>query len=215
MVIDDHELLAESLRISLSAQGYDVVVPGVAAGDVFTAALATPPDVVLLDLDLGVNGGDGAALVEGLAVGGARVVVVSGTADQLRAAACLESGACGFVSKSLSLDVLIDAVRKAAEGRDIMSEAERQELLAALRRARSERRRELAPFEQLTGRERFVLAQVMDGRSAAEIATSSYVSEATIRTQIKAVLAKLGVRSQLAAVAAARRAGWDRATTRT
>lgn len=213
LIVDDHELLAESLRITLTADGYDVVVPPVEPGEVYQAAASTPPDVVLLDLDLGEVGGDGAALVEGLAVGGARVVVVSGTLDRLRLAACLESGACGYVSKAAPLDELLGAIRTAAEGGNVMPEARRQDLLAELRQARARRRAEIAPFEDLTGRERFILAQVMDGRSAAEIATGAYVTEATVRTQIRAVLNKLGVRSQLAAVAAARRAGWDPALT--
>jgi two-component system nitrate/nitrite response regulator NarL len=209
LIVDDHELLAESLRIMLTADGYDVGVPPVRPSDVYEAASTTPPDVVLLDLDLGEVGGDGAALVEGLAVGGARVVVVSGTLDRLRVAACLESGACGYVSKAAPLEELIDAIGVAAAGGDVMPDSERQDLLAELRLARVRRRAEIAPFEDLTGRERFILAQVMDGRTAPEIATGAFVTEATVRTQIRAVLGKLGVRSQLAAVAAARRAGWD------
>jgi DNA-binding NarL/FixJ family response regulator len=208
LIVDDHELLAESLRLALTAEGYDVVVPGVSPMEVYAAAQATTPDVVLLDLDLGDEGGDGSVLVEALAVGGARVVVVSGTPDRLRVAACLESGACGYISKAASLDLLLEAVRAAGEGRTVMPEAQRLDLLAELRRVRVERQRELAPFEDLTDRERFVLAQVLDGRSAADIATSAYVSEATVRSQIRAVLQKLGVHSQLAAVAAARRVGW-------
>lgn len=213
LIVDDHELLAESLRITLTADGYDVVVPPVRPGDVYEAAANTPPDVVLLDLDLGEVGGDGASLVEGLAVGGAKVVVVSGTLDRFRVAACLESGACGYVSKAAPLDELLGAVRTAATGGDVMSDARRQDLLAELRQARARRQAEIAPFEGLTGRERFILAQVMDGRSASEIATAAFVTEATVRTQIRAILNKLGVRSQLAAVAAARRAGWDPAPT--
>jgi two-component system nitrate/nitrite response regulator NarL len=212
LIVDDHELLAESLRLALSAEGYDVEVPAVSPADVFAAAQRMPPDVVLLDLDLGEVGGDGSVLVEALAVGGARVVVMSGTSDRTRVAGCLEAGACGFVSKAAPLDELLDAVRGAGGGHDVMPESERLDLLADLRRARSERRRELAPFEELTGREQFVLSQVIDGRSAADIAAASYVSEATVRTQIRAVLNKLGVRSQLAAVAAARRARWHLAS---
>jgi DNA-binding NarL/FixJ family response regulator len=208
MIVDDHELLAESLRLALSAQGYDVVVPVPTPETVYTAAQRNPPDVVLLDLDLGATGGDGSVLAEALCVGGARVVVLTGTPDRLLIAACLEAGACGYVTKSASLDVLLEAVRAAAAGDDVMPLARRLDLLADLRRARAERKSELAPFSSLTGRESYVLAQVIDGRSASDIALSAYVSEATVRTQIRAVLSKLGVRSQLAAVAAARRAGW-------
>ncbi len=67
-------------------------------------------------------------------------------------------------------------------------------------------------FEQLTPREAEVLRHLAAGLPAAAIASSSHVSEATVRTQIRAVLSKLGVQSQLQAVAVARRAGWlDRA----
>jgi DNA-binding NarL/FixJ family response regulator len=208
LIVDDHELLAESLRLALSAEGYDVVVPGPTPGEIYAAAQRTPPDVVLLDLDLGDAGGDGSVLVEALSVGGARVVVLSGTPDRMRVAACLESGACGYVSKSEPLDVLLKAVRVAGSGGNVIPEHQRLDMLAALRRSRVERKRELAPFHDLTGREQFVLAQVIDGRSAADIASSAFVSEATVRTQIRAVLTKLGVRSQLAAVASARRARW-------
>jgi DNA-binding NarL/FixJ family response regulator len=208
MIVDDHELLAESLRLALTAAGYDVEVPVPTPAEVYAAAQRIQPDVVLLDLDLGSKGGDGSVLVEALSIGGARVIVVSGIADRMRMAACIESGACGYVSKSVSLDVLLDAVRTVGAGDLLMPESQRLDLLAELRRARADRTRELAPFADLTGRERFVLGQVIDGHSAADIALSAYVSEATVRSQIRAVLGKLGVRSQLAAVAAARRAGW-------
>jgi two-component system nitrate/nitrite response regulator NarL len=208
MIVDDHELLAESLRLALVNEGYDVVVPIPTPAEVYASAQQAPPDVVLLDLDLGKAGGDGSVLVEALCLGGARVVVVSGIPDRLRVAACLESGACGFVSKSAALEQLLEAVRAAAAGEVVMPPGDRHDLLGELRRTRTDRRDELAPFDALTGRERFVLSQVIDGHSAADIALSAYVSEATVRTQIRAVLNKLGVRSQLAAVAAARRAGW-------
>lgn len=209
MIVDDHELLAEGLKVALTNEGYDVFVPTPTPSDVYSMAQRIPPDVVLLDLDLGAAGGDGSVMVEALSVGGARVVVLSGTRDELLLAACLESGACGYVSKSAPLDSLLDAVRTAAAGRAVTASCQRADLLAKLRRARTQRRNELAPFETLTKRERYVLAQVVDGRSAADIAVSAFVSEATVRTQIRSVLGKLGVRSQLAAVAAARRAGWQ------
>jgi DNA-binding NarL/FixJ family response regulator len=208
MIVDDHELLAESLRLALRNEGYDVVVPTPTPADVYAAAQQSPPDVVLLDLDLGKAGGDGSVLVEALCIGGARVVVVSGVPDRLRVAACLESGACGFVSKSAPLEQLLEVVRTAGAGETVMAPGDRHERLAELRRTRADRKDELKPFDRLTGRERFVLSQVIDGHSAADIALSAYVSEATVRSQIRAVLNKLGVRSQLAAVAAARRAGW-------
>lgn len=208
LIVDDHELLAETLRLSLSAEGYEAVVAGIDPAEVFAVARAERPDVVLLDLDLGAAG-DGSALVADLVKNGARVVVVSGTTDRHRLAACLEHGAWGYVSKAAALDELLDAVRRTSEGLPLVSAAERLTLLADLRRYRHERHHELEPFAELTEREQYILAQVMEGRSAADIAAIAYVSEATVRTQIRGVLTKLGVRSQLAAAAVARRAGWS------
>jgi two-component system nitrate/nitrite response regulator NarL len=208
LIIEDHELLAETLRLALTAEGYDVVVPGVERASILVAAAAATIDVVLLDLDLGPIGGDGSQLVAALATAGRRVVVVSGVEDRMKVASCLEAGACGYVPKSAPLDALVDAVRRACAGEPVMAEVDRLNLLAELRQSRSELRRDLAPFESLTRREQFVLTQIMDGLSAAEIAATAFVSEATVRSQIRGVLIKLGVQSQLAAVAAARRAGW-------
>jgi DNA-binding NarL/FixJ family response regulator len=66
-----------------------------------------------------------------------------------------------------------------------------------------------APFESLTPREAAVLGDLLEGRSADDIAEASFVSITTVRAQIRSILSKLGVRSQLAAVSMARRAGWS------
>jgi DNA-binding NarL/FixJ family response regulator len=90
----------------------------------------------------------------------------------------------------------------------MVSDAERQDLIASLREDRRRRRRRMASFDDLTVREAEVLIMICDGLSAAEVAEESYVSVATVRTQIRSILMKLGVRSQLAAAAKARQSGW-------
>ena len=91
-----------------------------------------------------------------------------------------------------------------------LSPVERAAALIELRRRREEAECRLAPFEQLTGREQEVLAYLIEGVPADAIAQECVVSVATVRTQIRSVLQKLDVNSQLAAVAMARRAGWSR-----
>jgi DNA-binding NarL/FixJ family response regulator len=86
---------------------------------------------------------------------------------------------------------------------------ERDEMLATLRRHRAEEQRRRAPFDRLTARERAVLAAMMDGSTAEEIARSAFVSLATVRSQIRSILEKLGVHSQMAAVALAHRSHWE------
>lgn len=209
MVVEDHGLLAQSLRLALTAEGMTVVVPDLDPAGILAMAEHEAPDIVLLDLDLGPMGGDGSVLIEPLALSGTRVIVVTGDTDRIRLAGCLESGAHCLLPKSAPLDQLLDTVRRAAAGGEVLSSGERDALLAELRRARAARRRELAPFEALTPRERSVLSGVIEGQSAAQIARAAYLSEATVRTQIRGILTKLGVNSQLAAVAMAKQVRWD------
>jgi len=93
-------------------------------------------------------------------------------------------------------------------GRNILSVGTREMLMSELRAHRAQEGERLAPFSRLTVRECEVLQDLIEGKNADRIATESFVSVATVRSHIKSLLAKLGVNSQLAAVAAAQRAGW-------
>lgn len=212
LIVDDHELLAESLAWALRAESFevDVVTP-----TSFDAILKTveecEPQVVLLDLELGSGVGSSLPLIGPLRESGALVIVVTGVTDRVRLAECVEAGAAGLLSKASPFDVLAEAVREVAELGTLLTPHRRTDLLAELRAQRTERRRTLEPFTRLTPREQAVLRDLMEGRSAEVIARSSYVSLATVRSQIRAVLQKLAVNSQLAAVAKARQAGWPHA----
>jgi len=214
LIVDDHALLARSLAGGLRDEGFDAhVVDGLdgagTATTVLDAVRRVDADIVLLDLMLFGAVGDGLPLIEPLVAGGARVIVLTGATDDALLGACLEAGATGIVSKSSSLDVLLDQLVRAARGVEPLPVATRQELLGTLRRRRAADRARLEPFGRLTPRERAVLGALMDGASPQAIASSSVVSIATVRSQIRSILEKLGVHSQGAAVAMAHRAGWS------
>ena len=208
LVVEDHALLAQSLVIALNAEGCrarvaDLINPARLLQQVRTDR----PGVVLLDLDLGALG-DGVDLVQPLTELGARVLVVSGTSDRLRLAETVERGAVGFLSKTVPFEQLLRAVLDVVAQRPVLSTAQRYELLAELRSARATRSMQLAPFKTLTPKERTVLSALAQGQRDATIATAAVVSAATVRSQIRSVLAKLGVNSQLEAVALAWAVGW-------
>ena len=136
------------------------------------------------------------------------MIIVSGVADDTRIAAAIEAGAVGYLPKNRPLDELVQVVASAAAGDSVLAEAERFRLLGALRRCREQERQRQEPFSRLTPRETQVLNALADGMSVDTIAREWVVSEATVRTQVRGVLTKLGVSSQLAAVAVARQAGW-------
>ena len=210
LIVEDHELLAGTMSMALRQQGFSVhAVAGPTCDDVVQAARRLAPVLVLLDLELGPALGSGLDLVGPLVDAGGRVVMVTGVTDRARLGACVEAGAAGVVSKGAEFSVLMEAVKRAADGDPLLGHDERLALLEEARRRRRADHDRLAPFGALSPREQAVLRRLMAGESAETIADRSYVSLATVRSQIRAILLKLGVNSQLAAVALARQAGWQ------
>jgi len=208
LIVEDHALLAQTLVIALEVEGCRARVADlIGPSTLFQQVRTHRPDVVLLDLDLGELG-DGVELVQPLTELGAQVLVVSGTTDRLRLAETVERGAVGFVSKNVPFEKLLSTVLDVVAQRPVLSTAQRYELMGELRCARATRCKDLASFEMLTPRERAVLSALAHGQRAETIAATAFLSEATVRSQIRGVLAKLGVNSQLEAVALAWAVGW-------
>lgn len=208
-LVEDHVLLAQSVGFALRAEGLDVVTGALSGERELIESVAPGPDMlVLLDLDLGEPLVDGVRLIPALRAHDARVLVVTGSTECVRIAAAVEAGAIGYVGKHQPFDVLLATVLRAVHGDEVLDQCERHELLAALRNHRKDTERRLAPFQQLTPKETLVLDELAHGKSVECIASDWVVSEATVRTQVRGVLTKLDVRSQLAAVAKARAAGW-------
>lgn len=209
LIVEDHDLLAQSLVFALRAEGVNAeTVKPTTTEVILETAEDLKPTVVLLDLDLGGEVGSSVPLIAPLASFGAQVMMVTGVTDRVRLAECLEAGATGLIDKSTPFENLVQSVQEVVDLGTLIPPVQRQELLAELRRQRTAAREQLAPFERLTSREQHVLVGLMEGKSAEKIAEESFVSLATVRSQIRAILLKLDVNSQLAAVAAARRAGW-------
>jgi len=211
-IVEDHTLFAESLELALTVEGYDVrrvPVPTEerAAGALLATVVRMRPRIVLLDLDLGAFG-DGCRLISTLARHGVNVVVVTASVDPGRWGEAVWHGARKVLSKSRPLNDILAAVRRINHNQPVMTCEEREELLGQWHRERKDRAGRQERFELLTVRERQVLAHLMHGNTVRDIAASSVVSEATVRTQVKSILAKLRVTSQLAAVGLAHNIGW-------
>lgn len=208
-VVEDHELLAESLAYALARQGLDaVVVAPHSEKEVLARLEDIRPDVVLLDLHLG-DLGSALPVIEPLRGLGIRVIVMTGETSRAAWGECLEAGAAAIVSKTAPFDALLDRIARLATGDDAMPPGEREDLLAELRAARLEERVRLEPFRRLSVRECEVLTDLMEGWNAEAIADAAFVSVTTVRSHIRSILRKLDVGSQLAAVAMATRAGWS------
>lgn len=217
MIIEDHALLAESLSLALQLRGFDgieLLHDGLHAENVLAVVQRVAPDVVLLDLYLG-DAGPSLSLIGPICRLGPKVLVLTASQDPVMLARALEEGAAGVFDKAQPFEDLIGYVVDAAMGRTTMRPAARDALLAHLADYRRDTDLLRSSFTRLTEREAAVLSAIVDGRSADEIAAQMTVAVSTVRSHIRSILDKLGVNSQLAAVALARRAGWpgDRGVT--
>jgi DNA-binding NarL/FixJ family response regulator len=209
LIVEDHALVAIGLQLALTARGWDVEsTDGPTAADVIEHAQRFQAQCVLLDIGLGEGVGSGIDLVAPLCATGAEVVMLTAETRRGVLAACLEEGAAGWLGKDTFLDEVVSALNDVLAGTPLIGCAAREVMIDELRIERAGLRKALTPFERLTLREREVLAALVDGLSAEEIAETQFVALTTVRSQIRSVLQKLGVRSQLAAVAHANRVGW-------
>lgn len=204
LVVDQHELAAVGLQLALAGRRWSVeTTTGPTAHDIVDHARRFEPQCVLLDIHLGDEIGSGIDLIGPLVQTDAQVVIL--TAERRRAvlAECLEAGAAGWISKHAALGEVDSTLGRLLDRETVIGRTDRAALLGELRAVRDSERRTRAIFDQLTQREALVLAALTDGLSADEIAQAHFVALATVRSQIRGVLQKLGVRSQLAAVALA------------
>ncbi|GAA3195122.1 MULTISPECIES: response regulator transcription factor [Streptomyces] len=195
LLVDDHPVVRDGLRGMFSASlGFTVL--GEASGGTEAVALAArlDPDVILMDLRM--PGGSGVEAIAELTRRGARAKVLVLTtydtdSDTLPA---IEAGATGYLLKDAPRDELFTAVRAAAAGRTVLSPAVASRLVTAVRSP--------APADAtLSAREREVLALVAKGTSNREIARVLFISEATVKTHLTHIYAKLDAKDRAAAVA--------------
>ena len=206
LLVDDHHLLVDALTVVLERHGFRDVRAAVdfTPEGILAAASGGRPDVVLLDLDLGSHGSS-VALVRPLTELGAAVIAIGEEVDLVGLATALELGAAGVISKTEGPDRLVGMLRDVARGVPAVSGPARAELSRAL----ATERQKWGRFEGLSECERAVLALLTAGLAADEIALRRFVSLATVRSQIRSILRKLDVNSQVAAVALANRLGWS------
>ena len=204
LLCDDHVVFAEAVAAFLRGQdGFDEVRVVSTAGAVMHQVRDC--DVLVLDLDLGAadNGLDVVEAVGTISAGTA-VLVVTGSSDPAKAASALALGARGFITKDCHPSVLVDAVRRVADGETVIADA----LVGPVLRALTSRQRTVRDVEQvlarLTPREQEVLRLLGEGLTRTEIARRLRVSPHTARTHLQRLLVKLSLHSQLEAAAYAR-----------
>ncbi|OXM62666.1 response regulator [Amycolatopsis vastitatis] len=206
VVIDDHPLVSTALVVALRAERIDAArIPVTDRAAILAAVGAHPPGLALLDLDLGDT--SGLELIGPLRDGGWAVLVVTACQDRRPIAAAVSRGAIGWVGKREPFERLVAVVADAAAGREVLAPAIRDELVRLHQSAHLRHEQLRRGLARLSARERLVLTRLAAGHAAADVAAEFAVSLTTVRAQIRSILAKLDVRSQLAAVAVLNEAG--------
>ncbi|ARE73785.1 response regulator [Streptomyces sp. NPDC059558] len=195
LLADDHPVVRAGLRAVLDTEpDFAVVAEAATAERAVELAAGEPVDVVLMDLQFGrgMHGSEATALITARP-GAPRVLVLTTYDTDADILAAVEAGASGYLLKDAPPEELAAAVRTAAAGQSALAPAVALRLMDRMR----------TPAEALTKRELEVLQLVADGLSNQQISKQLFLSQATVKSHLVHVYAKLGVDSRTSAVAAA------------
>ncbi|WP_028065652.1 response regulator [Solirubrobacter soli] len=199
LVADDQELVRTGLRMILDAQP-DIEVVGEAATGREAVALARElrPDVCLFDVRMPeLDGIEATRLLAGPGSVDPMAIVVITTFDlDEYVHGALKAGARGFLLKDAGPELLVQAIRSAANGDALIAPSVTARLLAAFSGSRPDAP-PAQPSEPLTAREEEVLARVAGGRTNAEIADELFISLSTAKTHLASLMSKLGARNRV------------------
>ena len=203
LVVDDHPLFRSGVVHSLQMDPGFKVVGDVSTGEEALAlAIELAPDVVLLDVNM--PGWNGIVTAEKIAEACPSTVIVMLTSseDKDKLLAALKAGARGYVLKGISAKELAGVVRSAMAGEVYVSPSIASEMLVSLTQVKAS-----DPMQELTDREREILALIGNGMTNREIGERIFLSEKTIKHYVTNILQKLQVRSRVEAALLANRTG--------
>jgi DNA-binding NarL/FixJ family response regulator len=195
MIVDDHEVVREGLRLSLSRASHIRVIGEASDGESAVALTERRrPDVVIMDVRMpGMDGLEATKLISEK-VPETAVLIFTAYSERSLLSRGLESGAKGYILKEAPHQTLLRAIEKVAGGEGYVDPALMPAFLTGKGRD-----------EMLTGREREILQLLADGMSNADVAKKLFISQETVKSHVRHILAKLEADTRTHAVAIALR----------
>lgn len=197
-MIDDQALFRSGLGLVIDSQP-DLTVVGEAAdgADALDLVQRTSPDVVLMDVRMPRVDGVTAtrAVCEKLGETAPKVLVLTTFDLDAAVADAIDAGASGFLLKDAQPEFLLGAIRAVAAGSQVVAASATKSLFERFRTNQSSPPG--SEYTQLTAREREIMLRAAEGMSNAEIASAEYLSEATVKTHMSRILAKLQLRDRV------------------
>ena len=203
LLVDDQELVRTGLRLVLRAyDDLDVIAEAADGQQARELVAQLRPDVVLMDVRMPrMDGIEAVALLNAAALDPPPRVLMLTTFDlDEYVFGALRAGAAGFLLKDASRERLVDAIRVVNAGEALLSPSITRRLIEEFAKRSDPLRPPDTVMEALTARERETLGLVARGLSNAEIAQRLFVTEATVKSHVSSVLAKLGLRDRVRAV---------------
>jgi DNA-binding NarL/FixJ family response regulator len=214
VIADDQALVRAGFRMILKGDGIDVVAEATNGVEAVDAVHRTRPDVVLMDIRMPELDGLEATrrILTGTAADPSVIMLTTFDLDQYVYAA-LTAGASGFLLKDVSPEHMVAAVRLVRTGDALLAPAITRRLVERFARRDSDTPAIPRDLSTLTARELEVLRLLAEGLNNAELADRLTVSEATVKTHVAHILAKLGLRDRVQAVVLAYQTGLMKPTT--
>ena len=190
LIADDHAVVAEGLRFVVQAQADMEVVDCVQDGrEAIRRAIATSPNIVLIDHAMPILNGTEATRLILERCPNARVIILSMHTNQVHVLHALQAGAMGYVAKKSAAKEVVDAIRTVHQGgRYLSKELVDKVIDQVLRRAPTQE-----PLERLSSRERQVLQMIAEGHGVSEIAVTLSLSPKTVETYRARLMEKLDI----------------------
>jgi two-component system, NarL family, response regulator DegU len=205
LLADDHRMLREGLRRSMTDEGFDVVGEAADGEQAVKLCAETQPDVVLMDVTMpDVDGVQATARIRS-ANPETRVVMLTMHADEGVIASAIRAGASGYLVKDCSTDEIAEAVRLAADDEAALSPGLAASMLDEVRKIETATAPEAERI--VTKREEEVLQLIADGCSTSEVAQQLYISQKTVKNHLASIYQKLDARDRTQAVLRAVRMG--------
>jgi two-component system response regulator DegU len=203
MLADDHRMLREGLRRSLSELGFPVVAEARNGAEALDLARAIQPDVILMDVTMPELDGVEATRQIKERQPEVKIIVLTMHADQDILTDAIRAGANGYLVKDCSTDEIAMAIEAVAVGETALSPGLAASMLAEVRRQDAAQQQERV----ITAREEEVLQLIADGCSTPEVAEQLYISQKTVKNHLASIYQKLDARDRTQAVLQAVRMG--------
>lgn len=205
MLADDHRMLREGLRRSMTDQGFDIVGEARDGDEAINLAHDLQPDVILMDVTMPEVDGVEATRQIRQSLPAVRVVMLTMHADQEVLAAAIRAGASGYLVKDCSTEEIASAVRMAASGETALSPQLAASMLNEVRKL--DQPTTADEDRVVTRREEEVLQLIADGCSTTEVAERLFISQKTVKNHLASIYQKLDARDRTQAVLQAVRMG--------